>query len=60
MSRTVAPIIYGSNSTKLLSGMENPKNKKKKVLTKKVDSAVNKWNSWRSDLPTLSVLIYFF
>jgi hypothetical protein len=31
-----------SNSTKLSSGIENPKNKKKKVLTKKVDSAVNK------------------
>ena len=56
----MAPIIYGSNSRKLSIGIEKPKNKKKKVLTKKVDSAVRRWNSCKSDLPTLSVFIYFF
>ena len=55
----MAPIIYGSVSIKLSRGIENPKNKKKKVLTKKVDSAVRRLNSCRSSLPTLSVFTYF-
>ena len=39
--------IYGWGETKLSNVMEKPKKRKKKVLTKKVDSEVNVWNSFK-------------
>ena len=44
---TKLPSRKQRGETKLSNVMEKPKKRKKKVLTKKVDSEVNVWNSFK-------------
>ena len=47
MNKITKAYIYGLGDTNLSNGMEKPKKRKKKVLTKKVDSEVNIWKSFK-------------